>query len=127
MRSRICGLCVVFLLLLSVTSFAQGWQLAYTQEVLVDFQAVHFPSSSVGYAVGTGGAIYKSTDGGTSWSLQTSPVTLTLYDFDGNQTSIDLPEAFAVLFTQADSSRGVSVWKARIRRDISAGDWDRSA
>jgi photosystem II stability/assembly factor-like uncharacterized protein len=73
-------LCVVFLLLLSVASFAQGWQFAYQQELLVDFQAVDFPSSTVGYAVGSGGVIYKSTDGGQTWALQTSPVTLTLFD-----------------------------------------------
>jgi photosystem II stability/assembly factor-like uncharacterized protein len=47
-------------------------------ELLVDFKAVHCPSSTIGYAVGSGGAIYKSADGGLNWSQQTSPVTTTL-------------------------------------------------
>jgi photosystem II stability/assembly factor-like uncharacterized protein len=65
-------------MLLATSSFAQ-WQVAYQKEKAIDFQSVYFPTSTVGYCVGTGGAIFKSTDGGDSWVQQTSPVTSTLY------------------------------------------------
>lgn len=80
MRSKVIGISVIFLLLLSVPAFAQAWQYAYQQEEPYDFKAVDFPTSSAGYAVAADGAIYKSTDAGDSFVQQTSPVTEDLYD-----------------------------------------------
>lgn len=37
--------------------------------------AIHFPSASIGYAVGTNSAILKTTDAGTTWNLYNSGVT----------------------------------------------------
>jgi photosystem II stability/assembly factor-like uncharacterized protein len=71
--------CCIALLLLAGSAFAQ-WNLEYQQELQIDFSAVDFPTSMVGYMVGTGGAIYKTTDGGDTWVEQTSPTTLTFYD-----------------------------------------------
>lgn len=78
MRLALRCCCVAVILLLASSSFAQ-WQFAYQKELDVDFQSVYFPTSTVGYAVGTGGAIFKTTDGGSNWVQQTSPVTTTLY------------------------------------------------
>lgn len=39
------------------------------------FSALSFASANTGYAVGTNGRISKTTDGGTSWTAQTSTVT----------------------------------------------------
>lgn len=61
-----------------------SWQasLTLTQQVFgpvnANFTAVHFPTDSVGYAVGTFEKIFKTTDGGKSWqtlqwSSQTKP------------------------------------------------------
>jgi photosystem II stability/assembly factor-like uncharacterized protein len=66
------------LLLLTTSAFAQ-WQFAYTQTYNYTFYSVNFPSSTVGYIVGSGGVIFKSTDGGSTWTQQTSPTTTTLY------------------------------------------------
>ncbi|MEK7817989.1 MAG: YCF48-related protein, partial [Actinomycetota bacterium] len=41
-------------------------------------QAVQMTSSTVGYAVGSTGAIFKTTDGGATWLPQTSNTTATL-------------------------------------------------
>ncbi len=71
--------CCIALLLLAVPAFAQ-WNLEYQQDLQISFYAVEFPSSTVGYMVGSGGAIYKTTDGGDTWVEQTSPTTLTFYD-----------------------------------------------
>jgi len=71
--------CCIALLLLAGSAFAQ-WNLEYQQELTTAFYAVDFPSSTVGYMVGSGGAIYKTTDGGDTWVEQTSPTTLTFYD-----------------------------------------------
>lgn len=78
MRLRIAGFCIVLLSLIAGSAMAQ-WQQAYYQELPYDFRAVHFPTSSVGYIVGSGGAIFKSTDGGYTWTQQTSPTTNALY------------------------------------------------
>ncbi|HAO99540.1 MAG TPA: hypothetical protein DCQ83_05800, partial [Fibrobacteres bacterium] len=42
-------------------------------------RAIKFPSSSVGYAVGDGGSIVKTADGGAHWTAQSSGVTDTLF------------------------------------------------
>ncbi|MCB0781008.1 MAG: hypothetical protein KDC03_16050, partial [Flavobacteriales bacterium] len=34
---------------------------------------LYFPSDLVGYAVGEGGIIWKTTDGGVNWQLMPSP------------------------------------------------------
>jgi photosystem II stability/assembly factor-like uncharacterized protein len=65
------------LLLLTTSAFAQ-WQFAYNQDLSYTFYSVHFPSSTVGYIVGSGGIIYKTIDGGSTWTQQTSPTTNTL-------------------------------------------------
>jgi photosystem II stability/assembly factor-like uncharacterized protein len=77
MRVAIACCCVALILLLAGSSFAQ-WQMAYQKEKAIDFQGVYFPTSTVGYCVGSGGVIFKSTDGGDTWVQQTSPVTSTL-------------------------------------------------
>ncbi|MFN8340232.1 MAG: fibronectin type III domain-containing protein [Cyclobacteriaceae bacterium] len=58
----------------------QNWNEGTTINSLVDFNGVHFPSDQIGYAAGTGGTIYKSTDGGLNWSAQTSNTTNALQD-----------------------------------------------
>lgn len=78
MRLKVAGICIALVLLLAATSFAQ-WQYGYEKEKDVDFQAVHFANSLVGYAVGSGGAIWKSADGGDTWTEQTSGTANTLY------------------------------------------------
>lgn len=79
MRFKIAGCCIAILLLLATSAFAQ-WQFAYNQDLTYSFQAVHFPTASVGYTVGSGGVIYKTIDGGTTWAQQTSPTTNQLND-----------------------------------------------
>jgi photosystem II stability/assembly factor-like uncharacterized protein len=45
-----------------------------------NLRGVHLLDSGVGYAVGDGGTILKSTDAGTAWSALTSGTTQNLYD-----------------------------------------------
>ena len=71
--------CVALVMLLAVPSSAQ-WNYAYQFDTDASFYGAHFPTSTVGYAVGGGGLIYKSTDGGDTWVQQTSPTTLALFD-----------------------------------------------
>lgn len=79
MRLKITGICIALVLLLAVTSFAQGWQYGYQREYDIDFWAVDFANATVGYAVGSGGSIFKTTDGGDTWTQQTSGTTMALY------------------------------------------------
>jgi photosystem II stability/assembly factor-like uncharacterized protein len=79
MKFKVAGCCIAMLLLLATSAFAQ-WQFAYQKDLTTSFQAVHFPTASVGYVVGDGGAIYKTIDGGATWNEQTSPTTNTLND-----------------------------------------------
>jgi photosystem II stability/assembly factor-like uncharacterized protein len=78
--------CCIALLLLAGSAFAQ-WNTEYARELPTAFYAVEFPSSTVGYMVGSGGAIYKTTDGGDTWVQQTSPTTVSFFDcFFKNET-----------------------------------------
>ncbi len=78
-RFRIAGLCVALLLLLAGSAFAQ-WQYEYKPDLSYSFTAVHFPTATVGYIVGTSGSIFKTIDGGATWNQQTSPTTNGLND-----------------------------------------------
>jgi photosystem II stability/assembly factor-like uncharacterized protein len=79
MKLRIAGCCIAMLLFFTTSAFAQ-WQFAYSQELQYSFEAIQFPTASVGYIVGSGGVIYKTIDGGSTWTPQTSPVSTTLND-----------------------------------------------
>ncbi len=79
MRVASIVVCVALVMLLAVPSSAQ-WNYAYQFEMDAVFYSAHFPTSTVGYTVGGGGMIYKSTDSGDTWVQQTSPTTLTLFD-----------------------------------------------
>jgi photosystem II stability/assembly factor-like uncharacterized protein/phosphodiesterase/alkaline phosphatase D-like protein len=59
---------------------AQNWKLSATINPSVTFNGVHFTSDHTGYAVGTGGSIYKTINGGLSWTAQTSNTTQNLND-----------------------------------------------
>ena len=71
--------CCIVLLLLAGSAFAQ-WNIEYQQELQIAFYGITFPSSTVGYMVGSGGAIYKTEDAGDTWVEQTSPTTLSFFD-----------------------------------------------
>ena len=65
--SRIICCCITLVLLLAGPASAQ-WETRYQEDPVVAFNAVTFPTSTIGYAVGD--VIYKSTDGGFSWVEQ---------------------------------------------------------
>jgi photosystem II stability/assembly factor-like uncharacterized protein len=62
-----------------LTVFAQSWT-AQTSGTSAALSAVYFSSPTNGWAVGTGGTILTTTDGGTNWSAQTSGVSTALSD-----------------------------------------------
>jgi len=77
------------LVLFSSLLFA-GWS-AQTSGVVTDLNSVSFPEGTlVGYAVGEGGAILKTTDGGNNWVPQTSGTGSGLYavSFEDNSTGV---------------------------------------
>ena len=57
---------------------AQNWKVTTNINATVDFYGVHFTDDNTGYAVGTVGSIYKTVDGGITWTAQTSNTTQTL-------------------------------------------------
>src|SRR5690349_4298726 len=68
--------------MLAVVAYGQNWRPATTINASVNFYGVDFTSDQVGYAVGTGGAIYKTSDGGITWTALASNTTQTLYEVD---------------------------------------------
>ena len=57
-------------------AYAATWMLkASPPDQSTPLNSVHFPvDATTGYVVGPGGKIYKTTDGASSWVIQTSPV-----------------------------------------------------
>jgi len=100
MKFKITGICIAMLLLLTGSAFAQ-WQLEYQIQQNYTFNAVHFPSASVGYVVGSGGVIFKTSDGGSTWAQQTSPTINTLNDvfFTDNLTGWAVGAAGTMIHT----------------------------
>ncbi len=56
------------------------WTDSVTVTGMSNVTALHFPSSSIGYAVSFGGKIAKTLDAGLSWSELTQPTTKPLMD-----------------------------------------------
>jgi photosystem II stability/assembly factor-like uncharacterized protein len=77
--------------LLILNSFPQsGWQLI-PSGTTVSLQSIHFSDNNNGYAVGDGGTILKSTNGGLTWQDQSIPGLTPLYDvfvFDQNNVVV---------------------------------------
>jgi photosystem II stability/assembly factor-like uncharacterized protein len=67
-------------MLLFAGSASAQWTIEYQREMPTSFQGIAFPSASVGYIVGSGGTIMKTTDGGGTWVQQTSPVPDSFFD-----------------------------------------------
>ena len=75
---RIITCCIALLLLIAGPASAQ-WTVEYQRGNSDTNRGVAFPSASIGYIVGDGGLILKSTDAGITWVQQTSNTTSTLY------------------------------------------------
>ncbi len=76
---RIISCCIALMLLLTGPASAQ-WTVEYQREKLDTYYGIAFPSASVGYIVGGGGIILKTTDGGSTWVDQTLPVPDSFFD-----------------------------------------------
>jgi len=82
----------VFLILINATQALRAQWSTISVPTTAHLFGVHFPSATVGYAVGTQGKIIKTTDAGLTWTLLSSGIDSTL---------------FAVCFT--DANTGVAV------------------
>lgn len=56
------------------------WSKKYLGPFDTEAYDMQFPTSSIGYLVGRNGRILKTTNGGNSWSLQTTNTTADLYE-----------------------------------------------
>ena len=76
------------------------------------YNSVFFANSNVGYIVGTGGVITKTTDRGSTWTAQTSGTTENLNDvwFKSATDGMAVGDAGTVLHT----TDGGSTWSAAI-------------
>lgn len=67
-------------------SVGSGWYIQY-QDGFSLFEDIYFINKNVGWVVGTGGNLLKTTDGGTHWqklSIPTSHKLMSVYFFDEN-------------------------------------------
>lgn len=75
---KIISCCIALMLLLAGSASAQ-WTVEYQRGASDTHRGVTFTSASIGYIVGDGGLVLKSTDAGITWVQQTSNTTNTLY------------------------------------------------
>jgi len=68
-------ICVALILIQFTTLAQEGWFLQNPLPQGNTLYSVYFTDSNTGWAVGDFGAILKTTDGGTSWTLQSSGTT----------------------------------------------------
>ena len=74
-------LIIIYFLIINIyTNAQQGWLWQNPLPQGTTLNSVEFISSTTGWAVGDAGTILKTTDGGTSWSLQTSGTEQVLKD-----------------------------------------------
>lgn len=67
------NLLTTFLILISLTTHSQGWQLLNPSPTFNNIKSVSFPSADTGY-VSDGFDLYKTLDGGESWKLMYLPL-----------------------------------------------------
>lgn len=85
-------LLVTVLSLFIISSFAQWTQ--QTSPVKSDLTDIAFYSSNIGYAVGTGGTVIRTLNGGRSWQQVTSPDSSDIL-------SVTVPDSLGVMVTTA--------------------------
>lgn len=61
--------------LMMTTNGGDTWQAAKVPTSAGEIYAIHFPTPETGYAVDGSGQIFKSTDQGANWTMQTSGTT----------------------------------------------------
>ena len=71
----LCGIALCF----HTSILGQTWT-QISSGTIKSLRSVEFANDYIGWAVGDGGTILKSTDGGSSWSSQTSGTTKGLND-----------------------------------------------
>jgi photosystem II stability/assembly factor-like uncharacterized protein len=71
---------LIFLYLMSFAAFSQStWKEVYSEKKSHLLQCITFPDSLIGYAVGQGGRIVKTLNGGNSWDTIVSGTKQTLF------------------------------------------------
>jgi photosystem II stability/assembly factor-like uncharacterized protein len=70
----------VFIIVLTNNSFSQNWNYIMDSISIGDFNTVFFTSPSTGYASGSYGIMFKTTNGGDSWTSQTLSATYGIND-----------------------------------------------
>ena len=74
-----CATLLITMVLLPRAAYALGaWEWLNPRPTGAVLNAVAFPNASCGWAVGDGGTIVRTTDGGTTWDSQFSPTGRTL-------------------------------------------------
>ncbi len=97
---RIISCCIALMLLLTGSASAQ-WTVEYERGKLDHYYGIAFPSASVGYIVGGGGIILKTTDGGSTWVDQLLPVPDSFFDvfFHDENTGWAVGDNGAIVYT----------------------------
>lgn len=133
-------------ILSSAPLFAQTWT---QQSVSGSFYGVSFVDSTIGYAVGAGGGVFKTTNRGTTWVMQTSGTSTMLRAVsfsdanhgtavglsgtiirttDGgatwaSQTSGTSSHLFGVSFTDTNNGTAVGSFGTRLRTTNGGSTW----
>lgn len=107
--------CLTLFVALGGSTYAQqsGWTWApQTSSTNQYLQAIHFANADMGWAVGSGGVILRTTNGGVSWVGQTSGQTQLLFSvfFDGTETGWAVGSGGTILRT---TNSGVT-WTAQV-------------
>ena len=82
-----------------VTNVGSSWNVVHWDTDA--FNAVHFPTEDVGYAVGNNGIVVKTIDGGATWTQLSTGYGMTLHDvfFTSETTGTIVGEVGAILRT----------------------------
>ena len=81
-----------------------------------NFSSIYFPSPDIGYCAGSNTAIYKTTDGGSSWNSQTQPGGTPLYSifFANDTVGFAVGNVGYMLRTTTGGTVGISIISSEI-------------
>ena len=108
MKKRFFYLKQLFLFIIFITRINAQGVVLQNSLIEIDLQDVKFISATVGWAVGEDGTIIKTTDGGATWSEQTSP---TVQNLEG------------VSFTDSNNGTAVGWWGTIIKTTNGGTTW----
>lgn len=93
---------LLFLIIFYFAGYPQGW-IRQDNGITQDINSIHFSNALEGYIAGTAGAVYRTSDGGTTWTYKSTGQSETLNGIATNSLGVWAVGNNALLLFSSDN------------------------